>query len=102
MIAQRVLAVLAAVFLVGSVGLATLGPPDLPLGQMLVMAHAGSMRALEAGTRSYLSPWVWNYVEVPVLARPAWLIPAAIGIVFAGLAFSFAPRRGAPRTRRRG
>ncbi len=98
---QRILAVLAAIFLVGSVGLATLGQPELPLGQMLFMVDSGFMNALETGTKNYLSPWIWTYVEVPLLVRPAWLIPACIGIIFAGLAVTLTPRRGAPRPRRR-
>jgi hypothetical protein len=101
-IAQRVLAVLAAVFLVSSAALATLGPPDLPLDQMLQLSGGGIMRGLEEWTRQHLASWVWNDIEVPLLARPAWLIPAALGIVFAGLAVTVTPRRGAPRHRRRG
>ena len=99
--AQRILAVVAAVFLVGSVGLATLEQPDLQLGQMLVMMDGGLMAALEAGTKQHLAPWVWEYLEVPLLLRPVWLIPAAIGIICAGLAVTFTPRRGAPRPKRR-
>ncbi len=98
---QRVLAVLAAVFLVGSVGLATLEPPDLPLGQMLFMLDGSFMNALESVTKRYLSLWVWKDIEVPLLVRPAWLIPATIGIVCAGLAVTLTPSRGSPRPRRR-
>lgn len=100
--AQRVLAVFAALFLVGAVGLATLGPPNLPLGQLLFMLDRGVMTALESGTKRHLSPWVWDTLEVPLLVRPAWLVPAALGIVCAGLAITVGPRRGSPRPRRRG
>jgi hypothetical protein len=100
-IAQRVLAVLAAISLVSSAALATLGPPDLPLDQMLLLTGSEIVRGLEAWTREHLAPWVWENIEVPLLARPAWLIPAALGIVFAGLAVTVAPGRGAPRHRRR-
>ena len=104
MITQRILAVLAAVCLVGSAALATLGPPDLPLDQMLLLSGGGSgvMHMLEEWTRQHLAVWVWNDIEVPLLARPAWLIPAAIGIVFAGLAVTLTPPRSTPRHRRRG
>jgi len=101
-IAQRILAVLAAVCLVSSAALATLGPPDLPLDQMLLMSGGGVMRTLEEWTRDHLAVWVWNDIEVPLLARPAWLIPAALGILFAGLAVTLTPPRGTPRHRRRG
>lgn len=99
--AQRILAVLAAIFLVGAVGLATLGPPDMPLGQMLFVIHEGAMKGLQSFVQQHLSPWLWDEVAVPLLVRPAWLVPAAIGIVCAGLAVTVAPRRGAPRPRRR-
>ncbi len=99
---QRVLAVLAAVFLVGAIGLATLAPPDLPLGQALFMLDSGLMNGLETDTKQYLSPWIWMHLEVPLLVRPAWLIPACFGIVCAGLAATLTPRRGATRPRRRG
>ena len=102
MIAQRILAVLAAVCLVSSAALATLGPPDLPLDQMLLMSGGSVMRTLEEWTRQHLAVWVWNDIEVPLLARPAWLIPAALGILFAGLAVTLTPSRGTPRHRRRG
>ena len=98
---QRVLAVFAAVFLVGSVGLATLEQPDLPLGQMLFMMDSSLMNALEAGTKQHFSSWAWNNVAVPLLVRPAWLIPAGAGIVCAGLAVTLMPSRGSPRPRRR-
>ena len=29
--------------------------------------------------------WFWGTVFVPAAARPAWLLPAAIGVIFAGL-----------------
>ena len=45
MIAQRILAVLAAMFLVGAVALATLGPPEVPLGQALFMIDHDLMDA---------------------------------------------------------
>ena len=99
--AQRILAVLAAIFLVGAVGLATLAPPDMPLSQMLLAIHEGAMKALQTFGQQHLSPWVWDQVAVPIMVRPAWLLPAALGIVCAGLAVTVAPRRGAPRPRRR-
>lgn len=100
--AQRILAVLAAVFLVSAVGLATLGPPDMELGQMLAVVHEGMPRALQSFLQQHLGAWAWEKVVVPLLVRPAWLIPAALGIVFGGLAVTAAPGRGAPRPRRRG
>lgn len=100
--AQRILAVLAAVFLVGAVGLATLGPTDMELGQMLAVVREGMPGTLQSFLQQHLGPWAWERVVVPFLIRPAWLIPAALGIVFGGLAVTATPGRGAPRPRRRG
>jgi hypothetical protein len=99
--AQRILAVLAAIFLVSAVGLATLGPTDMPLGQMLFLLHRGATGTLQGFVQQQLSPWAWDRLFVPMMVRPAWLIPAALGIICAGLAVTAAPRRGAPRPRRR-
>ena len=45
MIAQRILAVVAAMFLVGAVAVAMLGPPEVPLGQLLFMIDHDLMDA---------------------------------------------------------
>ena len=48
------------------------------------------------------APFAWNTVAVPVLARPCWVIPAAIGIVAGGLSISLRPRPRGARRRRTG
>ena len=81
MIAQRILAVLAATFLVGAVALATLEPPLLPLGQALLGVDRDLLRTAHDGTVRYLGPWIWDDLAQPVLARPAWLLPASLGLI---------------------
>ena len=100
MIAQRILAVLAATFLVGAVAVATLEPPLLPLGQALLGVDHDLLRTAHDGTVRYLGPWIWDDLAQPVLARPAWLMPASLGLIFAGMAFSFSSRTDARRHRR--
>ena len=95
MIKQRVPAALAAIFLVAAVGLATLAPPNLPLAQALLAIDPGLLGRMEGGLRAH-APWFWSHVALPVLIRPAWLIPAGLGMVCAGVAFSLAPQRNAP------
>ncbi len=101
MIASRILAVIAAAAFVAAFALASLLPPDLPLGQALLgvdprlLADARDL-ALRHGADA-----VWSGVVAPVLTRPCWVPPAMIGIVFAGLAISFRPRSTAPTRRRR-
>jgi len=80
-IAQRVLAVLSAMLLVGAVALAMLGPPSVPLGQVLFMVDHDLMDALHSGVERHLSAWLWENVAMPLMVRPAWLVPAALGLI---------------------
>ena len=101
MIAQRVLAVLAAMLLVGAVALAMLGPPSVPLGQVLFMVDHDLMDALHSGVERHLSAWLWENVAMPLMVRPAWLVPAALGLICAGLSLSLSTRKATHRSHRR-
>ena len=98
---QRILAVISAILLVGSVALATLGPPSVPLGQVLLMVDHDLTEALRSGIEQHLAAWIWSDVAAPLLVRPAWLVPAALGLICAGAAFSVAGRKPASRPHRR-
>lgn len=98
---QRILAVLSAILLVGAVALATLGPPSVPLGQVLLMIDHDLTETLRTGIEKHLAEWLWTDVALPLLVRPAWLVPASLGLVFAGAAFSVSARKPAGRTHRR-
>lgn len=98
---QRVLAVMAAILLVGSVALAMLGPPSVPLGQVLLMVDHDLTEALRTGIEQHLAHWIWSDVALPLLVRPAWLIPASLGVICAGAAFSVSGRKPAGRPHRR-
>lgn len=102
MIAQRIFAVLAAAMLVGSVALAMLGPPDVPLGQVIFMVDHDLMDAMHSGIERHLSSWIWDYLIAPMMVRPAWLVPAGIGLVFGGMALTLANRKPARSSHRRG
>jgi hypothetical protein len=80
----RVFAVLAALLLVGAVALGTLAPPGLTLGQGLVMLDHSGVTWL----REHSTAWIWNWIEVPFMVRPLWLIPACLGLICAGMAAS--------------
>ncbi|MDR3536776.1 MAG: hypothetical protein P4L71_09780 [Acetobacteraceae bacterium] len=101
MIAQRIFAVLAAALLVGAVALATLGPPSLPLGQLIFMLDHDVMDAMRVGIEGHIAGWLWRSVAVPVLVRPAWLVPAGLGLICAGAAVSLFNRKPARRSHRR-
>lgn len=97
----RVLAVLSAALLVGAIALATLGPPGVPLGQLLFMLDHDAMQGLRAGVERVAGDWTWRIVIVPMLVRPAWLIPAGLGLIFGGAALSASTRNSARRSHRR-
>jgi hypothetical protein len=97
MMFQRVMAVLAAAFLVGAFALATVASPDIPLGAALYTLHPQSLYVIQA----HLSAWLWSGAAMPLLVRPAWLVPACLGVVCAGLALTAASRKGPQRSPRR-
>jgi hypothetical protein len=100
-IAQRILAVLAAMLLVGSVALAMLGPPSVPLGQALFMLDHDLMNLLHSSIEQHMSAWLWNNVAMPLMVRPAWLVPAALGLICGGISLSLATRKSVHRSHRR-
>ena len=101
MIAQRIFAILAAALLVGAVAVAMLGPPEVPLGQMVFMIDHDLMNALRSGIERHLASWIWGYLVAPLMVRPAWLVPAALGLICAGMAVTLSNRKPAHRSHRR-
>lgn len=100
MMMMRILAILAAVLLVGAFAMATLTPPDLMLGHALIMVDHSLLVTAQYEIQRHLSPWVWDRIAVPLLLRPAWFLPVAAGLVCAGAALTLASRQ-APHSRRR-
>jgi hypothetical protein len=98
---QRVLAVLAAVFLVGAVAVATLGPPDMPLGMALFMLNHDLLDTVQGGIEAHFDHWLWADIVMPLLTRPAWLLPAAVGLICAGLSLTVANMQRPQRSPRR-
>ena len=80
----RLFTVFAAAFLVAAVALVALTPPDLTLAEALAMAGGSVGPWLERHSTAWLLTWV----ERPLLVRPLWLIPLALGIICAGVAAS--------------
>lgn len=101
MIAQRVLAVLAAMLLVGAVALAMLGPPEVPLGQALFMVDHDLMDGLHYFIGQHLHAWLWDHLMMPLMLRPAWLLPAALGLICGGISLSLSTRKTTHRSHRR-
>jgi hypothetical protein len=95
----RVLAVLAAACFVASFTLALLLPPTLTLAGMITRIDHMFLVHAQNVVRDYIGDWLWVGVIIPTLARPDWLLPLLLGIVFAGAAVSTASRSVAPRRR---
>ncbi len=83
-LAARLFTVLAAVMGVVTVAVAALLPVGYALADALYLARPDSLDWL----RDHATPFWWNSIETPLLARPAWMIPAMLAIVFGGAATS--------------
>ena len=98
---MRILAVIGVALLIGALAIATLAPADISLGQALFTLDRALLNAAQAGIQRRLAPWIWDDMIVPLLVRPAWLVPAALGLIFGGIAATLASRRAVPNSRRR-
>jgi hypothetical protein len=100
-IAQRVLAVIAAILLVAAVGVATFGPQSVSLGQALFLLNHDVLEKLPQWLDRTLGAWAWRSLIQPLLVRPAWLVPASLGVVCIGLSLSLSNRKTTHRSHRR-
>jgi hypothetical protein len=100
-IAQRILAVLSAALLVGAAAMALIGPAGMPFGQALLAIDHTMLQTLQSAVDHSFAPWLWRDVILPVIVRPAWLPPTALGLICAGLSLSLPAGRHAERPRQR-
>ena len=94
---QRSLIVLSAVLLIVAFALATAGPPDLPLELMLDRISPTFPTSLRAA----LPAWITERIVLPLLLRPAWLVPLSIGLLSACAALTFRSGKPVGRTKLR-
>lgn len=97
MIASRIFATLAALFLVAAVAIAALTPLGMTLGQGLMLMDGTWLSWIQKQS----PPWSYAWLELPFLLRPLWLIPAGIGLICAGAAASLNFGRASPSRRKR-
>jgi hypothetical protein len=88
-------------FLVGAVAVAMLGPPEVPLGQLLFMIDHDLMDATHNFIDAHIAAWLWDYLVVPLMLRPAWLVPAGLGLICGGVSLSLSTRKTTHRSHRR-
>ena len=98
---QRTLAVAAAVLFVGAVALATSGTEMMSLGGALAWFGANTEANLHAWIVRVMGPWAWKFIAEPLLIRPAWLPFGSLGLILAGLSFSWPAGDQARRSHRR-
>ncbi len=98
--ASRILAVLAATLLIGAFALVTLAPLDMTLADALYELDPTVLLRLQHAVMSHLGRGPWQILAVPLLVRPTWLLPVALGLVCVGGAISIATPPSA-RTRQR-
>jgi hypothetical protein len=98
---ERVLAILAAICLVAAVGIGTFGPQSVSLGRALYFLDHDVIDKLPDWSTRTLGNWAWSSIIQPLLIRPAWLVPASIGLVFVGLSLSVSNRKTRDRSHRR-
>ena len=97
MIASRIFAALAALFLVAAVAIAALTPFGMTLGQGLMLMDGNWLTWMQKQSPA----WSWAWLELPFLLRPLWLIPAGVGLICAGTAASLNFGRASPSRRKR-
>jgi hypothetical protein len=97
MIASRIFAALAALFLVAAVAIAALTPLGMTLGQGLMLMDGSWLTWIQKQSPA----WGWTWLELPFLLRPLWLIPAGVGLICAGAAASLNFGRASPSRRKR-
>ena len=94
MIIARILSVLAAIFLVSAFAVASIWPPETPLKSLMSMADPGFLPDFQSFMTANLPDWAWTDMAWPLLQRPAWLLPTAIGLVLFGGAISLSGPKG--------
>jgi hypothetical protein len=96
----RIFYVLAAVFLVGAVALASMLPPDMSLHEALHTIDSERADSMQHAMVNALGGRFWDSVFVPLLMRPVWLGPLFLGLICVGGAVS-AGFHATPRANRR-
>ncbi len=90
MVAAKLFAALGALCLVASFALASLMRPRVTLADMLTMMGHDVLTAWNQAQRSGAAAWMWQHAVLPLMVRPAWLLPTSLGLVFVGAAATFA------------
>ena len=87
------LRLIAALLLAAGLVLALLPGWDTPLGEALFRYDPALLNTAQAGIQRYLSPALWDDAVLPLLERPPWVLPAALGALLLMLRGLLLPAR---------
>ena len=75
------LLLIAALLLAAGAALGFLAGWDTPLGAALFRYDPALLNIAQAGIQRYLLPALWDEAALPLLERPAWVLPVALGVL---------------------
>ena len=87
------LRLIAVLLLVVGLALGFLAGWDAPAGEALFRYDPAFLNTAQAGIQRHVSPALWDYGVLPLLERPAWVLPAALGASLLMLRGLLLPRR---------
>ena len=64
-----------------------------PLGEVLFRYDPALLNTAQAGIQRYVSPALWDEAALPLLERPLWVLPVALGALLLVLHGLLALRR---------
>lgn len=92
---------LSAASLVGAFTLAMVLTPFESLAELLADWDHPWLVWFANASEADLPGWLWRDVMVPVLQRPAWLLPTGLGLVLLGFAVTLGSRKSVAQSHRR-
>ena len=70
---------IAVLLLAAALALGFLAGWTAPLGEALFRYDPALLNTAQAGFQRHVSPALWDGVALPLLERPSWVLPAALG-----------------------
>ena len=87
------LRLIAALLLAAAAALGLLAGWTAPLGEALFRYDPALLNTAQAGIQRHVSPALWDAVALPLLERPSWVLPAALGVLLLALSLVVPPLR---------
>ena len=88
LVVAQMFAGVGAASLVGAFALAILLSPRMTLAAAIARLDHAVLLAWQQTERSGIAAWIVGHMVTPLLVRPVWLGPLAVGVVCLGIAFN--------------